>query len=188
MQEYKEGAERDALLSSITHDIQKAMADVYGDRLAREGKNTQEIRPGIPNYALNLALAAKIRQLLATLHNDGSWADTEDQYWTTKQSIERNQITFGETEPEQETELLFSGNDKYGLVYGLRGFASEHIPAEQLAREGDRLYTGWYVELFNRYVESRPKEMYPIAKQIAKTGLPLEPWIQTWMKQYEQNQ
>lgn len=185
MHEYEGEAGREALLASLTQEIQRAMASVYSERLAREIEPGGEILPGIPNKDMNLELAARIRQLLATLHDDGFWDNELDQRTKTEQSIARNAIVFGEHEPDQETELLFSGNDKYGLVYGLRGFPSEHISEEQLAREGDRMYLGWYVELFNRYIQERPKEMYPIAQQIAKAGLPLEPWIQNWMRRYE---
>lgn len=185
MYEHEGEQQREAILASLTNDVRTRMTQVYGERITRESHETQDILPGIPNRDMDVDLAVRIRQLLATLHDEGFWNDERDQRAKTEQSIARNAIVFGESEPEQETELLFSGNDKYGLVYGLRGFPSEHISEEQLAREGDRMYLGWYVELFNRYIQERPQEMYPIAQQIAKAGLPLEPWIQTWMRRYE---
>lgn len=163
------------------------MEGIYGDHLAKiEAGNGEEVLPGISNSDLNLDLAAKIRQFLATLHNDGLWTNADDQRQLTEQAIERSGTVFGSSTPEQGEEILFSGNDKYGLIYGLITFESEKIPEEQLARDGERLYLGWYVELFNRYIEERPAEMYTIAKRVALAGLPMQPWIQTWMKQYEQ--
>lgn len=186
MSEHEHEAARAELLARLTGDLRKKMDQVYGDRLVSpEGRANNDILPGIPNNAIDVETATNIRQLLALLHNDGFWNDERDQRVMTEQEIARSGIAFGASEPEQGTELLFSGNDKYGLVFGLRDFATEHISPEQLSQDGDRMYLGWYVELFNRYIESRPQEMYAIARQVAKAGLPLEPWVQAWMRRME---
>lgn len=175
------------LLDGLTRDLRETMERIYGDRLATsETKNSNDILPGIPNGILDIDVAAKIRQLLATLHEDGSWADVKEQHALTEQTMVRNRISFGPSIPDQGTEMLFSGNDKYGLTYGLITFESENIPPEQRTREMERVYLGWYVQLFNRYIQERPAAMYKIAHCVAKAGLPLQPWIQVWMKRHEQ--
>lgn len=173
---------REEMISRLSEELRGDMAKIYGEQLGT-GADTL---PGIPNEDLSLECAAKIYQMLAALHEDGDWKDGKGLQLDLEASLRRNNQKIGSSEhPRQETEILFSGNDKYGLIYGLGFGQSENIPAEQMDRETERLYNGWYVELFNRYINERPKEMYPIAKKIEEAGLPLLPSIQSWMRRFE---
>ncbi len=173
--------QRQELIERLTMELHEAMQTIFGDRLNRDESKEFEVLPGIPNQDLTLELCGKIRQLLAALHEDSKWEDfNSQQRLATDAMEERSSIKIGKNitpEKYKEEWVEFSGNDKYGLVYG-PGMSSDAIPQIQKDRELERLYLGWYITLYNVYLQSYPDRMNKIVEALKKAGLPLLPNIQ----------
>ncbi len=171
--------ERNELVEKVTQELHLEMNRIFGDKLEREGK----VRPGIPNEELAPHIAGKIRQLLSALHSDGNWKDAE------RQLIEAEMAMRGcasEREGAYSGDIIymeFSGNDKYGLRYGIDFNDREMLSKEQYESEEDQLRTGWYITLYNVYWNSNRAKMLKIANQIDRAGLPLLPRFQVILKE-----
>jgi len=173
--------QREVLRQSLSEKLHASMEQLLGERVDIQlNSSNQELLPGLEKDSLNEELLTDIRQFLALLHEDGSWQDRK------RQEIEVGHFlrdsVFGQEDPGWGARAEFSGNDKYGLTLGLGEVTLSRLSMEQIVREEAQLDETWYVTLYGVYVQSRPEKMEDIAKKIAQAGLPLDPWIQIWLK------
>jgi hypothetical protein len=173
--------ERQKFIEELAVEIRQEMERILGQEL--NGLGEDQLIPGIPNEHLTIELCGKIRQFLAVLHEDGNWKKFNLQLSLAEDAITQNNIQFGQSSMRDGAEILFSGNDKYGLQYGLD---DKHgaLPSNLIDAEANRFYTGWYVTLYNVYLHRDHKKMQEIIDHITKAGLPLAPWIQKWIRNH----